>query len=155
MELVPLLCERARRWASLRTDGELSELELALLDNHLGRCRSCRAFARVIEDVAAALGAARVERPAPLALVLPGRRRNSARLQYAAASTLVVAAAAAAVAVSLGGIAGHGSATRATKQVSMVHAGDTPNELRALRRAVLIAQVHPVLRNRQDPDESY
>jgi predicted anti-sigma-YlaC factor YlaD len=153
MELVPLLCERARRWASLRTDGELSELESALLDNHLGRCRSCRAFARGIEDVAAALGAARVERPAPLALALPGRRRNAARLQYAAASTLIVAAAA--VAVLLGGIAGHGSATRATKQVSMVHAGDTPNELRTLRRAVLIAQVHPVLRNRQDPNESY
>jgi hypothetical protein len=32
MELVPLLCERARRWSSLRVDGELSELECRLLD---------------------------------------------------------------------------------------------------------------------------
>jgi predicted anti-sigma-YlaC factor YlaD len=148
-----LLCERARSWSSLRADRELSELEAALLDNHLGRCRSCRAFARGIEDVSAALAAARLERPAPLALVLPSRRRSSARLQYAAASTLVVVAAA--VAVLVGVLSGHGSATRATKQVSMVHASDSPNELRTLRRAVLIAQAHPVLRNRQDPNESY
>src|SRR5438309_909636 len=82
-----LLCERARSWASLRADRELSELESALLDSHLGRCRSCRAFARGIEDVAATLAAASLERPAPLALVLPRRRGRGAWLQPAAAST--------------------------------------------------------------------
>jgi predicted anti-sigma-YlaC factor YlaD len=153
MDVVPPLCERARGWASLRVDRELSELESALLDNHLGRCRSCRAFARGIEDVAAALAAARLERPAPLALVLPSRRRATGWLQSAAASSLVAAAAVAAL---LGGIAVvHGPATRAVKQVSMLQAIDTPNELRTLRRAVLLAQEHPVPRNRQDLDESY
>ena len=152
MELVPLLCERARRWASLRVDHELSELESALLDNHLGRCRSCRAFARGIENVAAALAAARLERPAPLAHVLPRRRVAAAWLQSAAASTLVVAAGLAAL---LGGVAGHGPAAPAAKPVAMVQAIDTPNELRALRRAELIDEGHPVPRNRQDPGESY
>ena len=152
MELVPLLCERARRWASLRVDHELSELESALLDNHLGRCRSCRAFARGIEDVAAALAAACLERPAPLAHVLPRRRVAAAWLQSAAASTLVVAAGLAAL---LGGVAGHGPAALTAKPVAMVHAIDTPNELRALRRAELIDEGHPVPRNRQDPGESY
>jgi len=31
-------CDRARAWISLRSDGELSEFECALLDAHLGRC---------------------------------------------------------------------------------------------------------------------
>ena len=150
MKLVPLLCERARRWASLRIDRELSELEAALLDNHLGRCRSCCAFAHGIEDVAAALAAARLERPAPLALVLPARRRAGAWLQSAAVSGLVVVAGVAALVV-----AGHGPAPPAIKPIAMVQAIDTPNELRALRRAELIDEGHPVPRNRQDPGESY
>lgn len=37
-------CARARRWVSLRIDGELSELESALLDAHLAVCVDCRAF---------------------------------------------------------------------------------------------------------------
>src|SRR5690348_11575657 len=96
-----LLCERARSWSSLRADRELSELESALLDNHLGRCRSCRAFARGIEDVSAALASARLERPAPLALILPRRRAHGSWLQAAVASLIVVAAGLAAL---LGGV---------------------------------------------------
>jgi predicted anti-sigma-YlaC factor YlaD len=152
MELVPLLCERARRWASLRLDGELSELESALLDNHLGRCRSCSAFARGIEDVAAALAGARLERPAPLALVLPKRRLKGAWLQSAAASALVVAAGIAAL---VGGVARHGSSVTVAKPVAMVQVTDMPDQIRALRRMTLIDEGHPVPRNRQDPGESY
>lgn len=37
-------CARARRWVSLRIDGELSELESALLDAHLAVCVDCRTF---------------------------------------------------------------------------------------------------------------
>src|SRR5712692_9429367 len=148
MELIPLLCERACRWASLRVDGELSELESALLDDHLGRCRSCRVFARGVEDVAAALAAARLERPAPLALVIPRRRRALPLPQSAAAATLVVAAAVAAL---VGGVAGHGQSARAAKPVAMLQAVDSPNELRALRRSSLIDQRRVVTRDRQVP----
>ncbi len=38
-------CSRAREWASLCADGQLSELERLLLRRHLARCPSCRAFA--------------------------------------------------------------------------------------------------------------
>jgi predicted anti-sigma-YlaC factor YlaD len=152
MELNSPLCERACRWASLRVDGELSELESALLDDHLGRCRSCRAFARGVEDVAAALAAARLERPAPLALVFPRRsRRPLPRVRSAAAATLVAAAAIAAV---VGGVAGHGQAAAAAKPVAMVSSVDSPNELRALRRSSLIDQGRVIPRNRQTPGES-
>ena len=152
MELIPLLCERACRWVSLRVDGELSELESALLDDHLGRCRSCRVFASGVEDVATALAGARLERPAPLALVFPRRRRQSPVLRSAAAATLIVVAAVAALVT---GVAGHGQSARAAKPVAMVQGSDSPNELRELRRSSLIDQGRVIPRNRQTPDESY
>jgi anti-sigma factor RsiW len=37
-------CERARHWASLRVDGELSSLEDQLLERHLASCEACEAF---------------------------------------------------------------------------------------------------------------
>jgi predicted anti-sigma-YlaC factor YlaD len=150
MELIPLLCERACRWASLRVDGELSELESALLDDHLGRCRSCRVFARGVEDVAAALASARLERPAPLALVFPRKRRPVVR--SVAAATLVAVAGIAAL---VGGLTGHGQTASAGKPVAMLQSVDSPNELRELRRSSLIDQGRIIPRNRQDPGESY
>jgi predicted anti-sigma-YlaC factor YlaD len=152
MELIPPLCERACRWASLRVDGELSELESALLDDHLGRCRSCRAFACGVEDVAATLASARLERPAPLALVVPRRRRALPLLHTAAAATLLVATGIAALVAM---VAGHGQPAKAVKPVAMLQSGDSPNELRALRRSSLIDQRRAIPRNRQDPGESY
>jgi hypothetical protein len=53
-------CERARQWASLRVDGELSELEVGLLERHLESCASCRAFAA---RVAATTGLVRATPP--------------------------------------------------------------------------------------------
>src|SRR6266498_2943416 len=38
-------CDRARQAVSLQLDGELSQLERALLDRHVGRCAACAAFA--------------------------------------------------------------------------------------------------------------
>jgi predicted anti-sigma-YlaC factor YlaD len=49
------LCARARFWVSLRIDGELSQLEGALLDAHLVRCPDCREFAAGAEFTASKL----------------------------------------------------------------------------------------------------
>lgn len=49
------LCARTRFWVSLRIDGELSQLEGALLDAHLGRCPECREFAVAAEFTASKL----------------------------------------------------------------------------------------------------
>jgi predicted anti-sigma-YlaC factor YlaD len=152
MELIPLLCERACRWASLRVDGELSELESALLDDHLGRCRSCRVFASGVEDVVAALAAARLERPAPLALVIPRRRRSLPLLRSAAAATLIAVAGIAALVT---GVAAQGQSARAVKPVAMLQGADSPNELRELRRSSLIDQGRVIPRNKRTPGESY
>jgi hypothetical protein len=81
-------CERARTWASLGLDGELSELERSLLRAHLDRCASCSAFAREVGAVTEALRAApleALERP----IALPQRRRFAFRPVEAAAAAAI------------------------------------------------------------------
>ena len=129
------LCERARAWASLRVDGELSELEAALLGAHLERCPECRMFARGVEAVAGGLRSVRLERPAPLALAVPRRRSKARVLQFAAATAAVVAAG---VAAALTGSSN--PAPSAVKPVAMVAAVESPDRLRELRRPALIQQ---------------
>jgi predicted anti-sigma-YlaC factor YlaD len=90
-------CRQAREWASLRLDGELSELERLLLRRHLGRCAECRAFAEAAEAVTRAIRQAPAEEPsrrlAPEARA--GEPRHSRRRRLVAAGVLVAASAAA------------------------------------------------------------
>src|SRR5204862_2946229 len=70
------LCARARFWASLRLDGELSELEGALVDAHLARCLECAAYASGSAGAITALREAPLEVPRPVVVHVhrPGRR---------------------------------------------------------------------------------
>ena len=72
-----VLCDRARAWAALLPDRELSELERKLLDRHLAGCAGCRAFAH---DVAAVAELIRNEElvPLPQPVSVPSWRRHSA-----------------------------------------------------------------------------
>src|SRR4051812_3122963 len=87
-------CERARELASLRLDGEISELEEALLRTHQGRCADCHAFARRLGGFTGELRAAPLESPGK-SFTLPRRPRVALR-------SVSFAAAAAAVAVVVG-----------------------------------------------------
>lgn len=89
----PLVCDRVRGQISLALDGELSQLERAMLSSHLERCASCRAY----QADSAALTT--LLRDAPLEAmsrpVMVHRRRRSivgARVQVAAAAAIAVAA---------------------------------------------------------------
>jgi predicted anti-sigma-YlaC factor YlaD len=144
MHQKPHLCQRARAWASLRTDGELSELESALLDAHLRRCDSCVAFARGADEVAGALRAAQLERPAPLVIASRGVRHAGLRALQVAAAVVVVVSAGTVAAVS-----GPSGAASAAKPVAMVASMDSPDRLRELRRASLVEKVREIPRNRQ------
>jgi predicted anti-sigma-YlaC factor YlaD len=148
MQPKPHLCERARSWASLRADEELSELESALLDAHLGRCATCRIFAAGAEAVAAALRSAPVSRPAPLVVRATRSPRTALRALQVAAAALVVVSAGVVAAVS-----GPSGSTSAAKPVAMVAGADSPDRLRELRRPALIGQARAVPRNRQLPGE--
>jgi predicted anti-sigma-YlaC factor YlaD len=75
-------------------DGELSELESALLEAHLNRCEPCRVFSAGVESVALQLRSTPLERlEEPVAL--PVRRSVPAHrvVQVGAAAALVAAAA--------------------------------------------------------------
>lgn len=74
-------CRRAREWASLRLDGELSELEIRLLERHLSGCVQCRSLAESVTRATQLMRAVPLEAPlAPTVLPervvrLPARRR--------------------------------------------------------------------------------
>src|SRR4051812_41086594 len=93
----PHMCERAREWASLGLDGELSELERVLLDSHTRRCAACAAYVEEITAITDTIRATSLERlPRPVAI--PLRRRIS----LASRALPAGAAAAAVLAVTLG-----------------------------------------------------
>ncbi len=82
-------CERAREWSSLRLDGELPQLQRAMLRKHLAACSGCTAFDR---DLAAATMELRT---APLELLqrpiaIPRRRRSALRIAPALATAAAV-----------------------------------------------------------------
>ncbi|HLM35813.1 MAG TPA: zf-HC2 domain-containing protein [Gaiellaceae bacterium] len=149
------LCDRARQLASLRLDGELSELEAALLDAHLARCGGCSAFAATGAEIAATLRALPPE-PFEAQVAIPfvrGAGRIRA-LQAAAAAALVVAAAVLGSVVNLAGADAPTTAAPAPRHTAMLAFGDTADELRTLRRPGLIETSHPIPRNRAIPGES-
>lgn len=132
------LCSRARFWASLRVDGELSELEGALLDAHLGRCADCRAYAEGVTGTTAALRSAPLELATPIVVAAPARPgRIVAGL---VAATLVVLAAIVGGLVRENTIGGAASTVAATRNVAVVATVETPDQLRRLRRTSLLNQ---------------
>ena len=92
-----LNCERARAWASLELDGELSEVEERSLASHLGACRSCMAAVEELRALTAVVRAAPLERPSqglalPARPPVPGRRATAVRVAAAAAAVTLAAA---------------------------------------------------------------
>jgi predicted anti-sigma-YlaC factor YlaD len=86
-------CDQARSFVSLRLDDELSELEHALLDAHLGGCSACRVFAAEVEAMTGELRAARLEQPErPVSLPLTRRQGYLRGLQTAAAGAVAAVA---------------------------------------------------------------
>jgi anti-sigma factor RsiW len=144
------LCDRAREWASLRLDGELSELESALLAAHVERCVDCRAFTDDVDAATAALRDAQLE-PLTAPVVLPRRtaRARTRALQASAAAALVVTAAGLG---SLFGVLSSGGnakpAVRANRSPIVVAYDDTADSLRAIRREGLILEAKTIPRNR-------
>jgi predicted anti-sigma-YlaC factor YlaD len=132
-------CDRAREYASLRLDGELSDFERTLLDSHLDRCPSCRRFADDLVGVTESLRNAPLEQPT-IAITLPRRRFVALRgIQVGAAAAAIVSV------VGMGTLFGllQSSATTSNPGVAKVGsmAGER-QEFSDLRRAVLTTP-HP------------
>jgi hypothetical protein len=87
-------CERARQWSSLRADGELSELEEALLDKHLASCAACSAFDDRLQTASELLRAAPAEAPSVrFRMPAPAPARFPVAWRIAVAAIAVAAAA--------------------------------------------------------------
>jgi len=108
-------CLQAREAASVRLDGELSELDAARLNAHLRECAACSVYALELSAIAESLRSAELERP-QLDLTLP-RRRELPSVRVAAAAVAVVAVGAGS-AFALGHGLGSGKSPAATIQVS-------------------------------------
>jgi Putative zinc-finger len=139
-------CERARAWASLRLDDELSQLESALLDAHLRDCAGCRAFAAQIEASTAAVRAAGlVALPHPV--LVPVRRRPAHRgLAGAVVAAAMIAATAAGAVFGAHELSGGSPSPRSTAMISST--SESTDVLRDIRREQLIAQSRPIPRNK-------
>jgi hypothetical protein len=92
-------CERARQWASLRLDGELSELEESLLEKHLEGCSSCSAFEVGLAATTEAVRAVPLEWPE---ISYPRFERPVIRLPVGRRVAIVAVAAAAALGAFVG-----------------------------------------------------
>jgi hypothetical protein len=124
-------CDRAREYASLGLDGELSQFEHALLRAHLEHCAGCRDYQQGLVATTERLRAAQLERLShPIAL--PSRQRVSFRsVQVGLAAALV------AVAVGLGSVLSSiGSGDVFRPQASLPSAGEE-REIQDIRRARL------------------
>lgn len=82
-------CERAREWSSLRLDGELPQLQRAMLSRHLTACGGCAAFDADLAATTAALRSAALQ-PLGQPVVLPRLRRSALRAVPALAAAAVV-----------------------------------------------------------------
>jgi anti-sigma factor RsiW len=89
-----LYCDRARMWASLAVDGEISEAERDSLRAHVAVCPACEAWVAGVADLAEALRTAPLEEPGRTLFRPPVRsRRTQVRaLQLAAAAAAIAAA---------------------------------------------------------------
>lgn len=88
-------CERARAWSSRQLDGELSEIETAILHRHLRHCEQCAAFVANTARVTQSLRQAPLE-PVAFEIAVARRRRHPRALRSAsglAAACVVLAAA--------------------------------------------------------------
>lgn len=102
-------CDRARSWASLELDGELSQIERVRLAAHLRGCSACAEVASDMRAVATLLREAPVERPAR-SFVPPARRRL--RMPASTAFRLAAVTGITVLAGSLGVLAGTFGASR-------------------------------------------
>jgi Putative zinc-finger len=142
-------CERAREWASLRLDDELSVLEEEILERHLDFCDACRRF-----DEGMRLSTARI-RSTPLET--PSRRvpvpsRAGVVTQYRR-RTALVAAAALAIGALVGSLVerpGQPAPSESPSQVSFLSRDS--NNLRDIPRARFMTPVPSPSTPRNPPE---
>jgi predicted anti-sigma-YlaC factor YlaD len=87
----PVACERVRGQVSLELDGELSQLERAMLAAHVLRCADCRGYRGDVQAFTRALRAATLEAAPPVSVRRYRRSRAATRFQAGVAAAMAFA----------------------------------------------------------------
>jgi predicted anti-sigma-YlaC factor YlaD len=126
-------CERAQAWASLDVDGELSQLERALLAAHLRRCAACADARAEVHALSELVRGAPLDVPARPLFVPSEPRARGLALRLAAAATL--AALAAGLGVLAGSVGDGDGAPSAPEQtdIALLPSPDAVRDRRGLR----------------------
>jgi predicted anti-sigma-YlaC factor YlaD len=87
----PVACERVRSQVSLEVDGELSQLERAMLAAHVLRCADCRAYRSDVDAFTRVLRAAALETAPPVSVRRYLRSTAATRFQAGVAAAMAFA----------------------------------------------------------------
>jgi anti-sigma factor RsiW len=87
-----VICDRVRAQVSLELDGELSQLERAMVAAHLDRCAECRDYESEVNAFTRVLREAPLKRMETPVIIRRPRRAILARLQAGAAAAIAIAA---------------------------------------------------------------
>jgi anti-sigma factor RsiW len=87
-----VICDRVRSQVSLELDGELSQLERAMVAAHLERCPECRAYESEVTAFTSLLRQAPLKEMESPVVVRRPHRTIAARLQAGVAAAVAVAA---------------------------------------------------------------
>jgi ferric-dicitrate binding protein FerR (iron transport regulator) len=132
-------CERASVWMSLELDGELSQVERALLAAHTRRCAACARARQDFDTLTSMVRTTPLEAPARV-FSIPVRRRRVTGVRVGAAAALV------AVAVGLGSLGaslGRGHDEKKGPQLNVaLLTHDDGREFRDLRKGDLVPPAH-------------
>ena len=142
-------CERAREWASLRLDDELSVLEEEILERHLDVCDACRWFEEGMRVSTVRIRTTPLEMPARQ-MPVPSRRVVVTRQRK---WTAMVAAAALALGALVGSLVerpGDAVPSQAPSQVSFL--SRDANNLRDIPRARFMTPVPTPATPRNPPE---
>jgi anti-sigma factor RsiW len=89
---LPVICDRVRSHISLELDGQLSQLERAMLAVHLERCPACRAYQADVTAFTRVVREAPFEHMESPVVVRRPRRGIATRLQAGAAAAVAIVA---------------------------------------------------------------
>jgi predicted anti-sigma-YlaC factor YlaD len=128
-------CDRTRQAVSVGLDGELSQIERALMERHLDRCPSCAAFAADAAELTQQLRAAKLVPIVPIELPL---RKRAAYHRRSGGGWIAAATVAATALLAVLALPSQSVDRRASSAgVSSTYANQDLRQLQVLRREQL------------------
>jgi anti-sigma factor RsiW len=128
-----VICDRVRSQISLELDGELSQLERAMVAAHLQRCPDCRAYEAQVTSFTRVLREAPLKQMERPVVVRKPRRSVGARLQAGVAAAVALVALGVTGRIALSESPAPQSPSVVPQQIGNPSMGELQNELAILQ----------------------